>query len=1016
MGDLTDIKKSILQSVGKHHLITGPPGSGKTALLTGLYREFVRTGKQVLVFSFSSDGAHCFQEQLRQAGISGQALVRVFTPLSFAIRVLEQLRPGLEVNISDRRVGFALQAIADQLYQQKTIRHPPYTTTIDHWIDLIYSCKNIGLLPEGLTVRPSDPVLLQDFVSVYRAYQEFLAQHQWLDYGETIRQATAALRTCRPDDGEQVPAAEVLLIDELQEFSAVQLELVQALRHCSVQTTQHPLAVIAAIDPTETLFRFRGAQGAGPVELARLLDTPLETITLAAPPAGTAWRARFLTETDELEWLAHRIQELALDGVAYRDMAIITRAQDDLIERVRRALDIHTIPHSLSMAWGLFDSPVVALVQSLLTILARPRQDVSDGCMKNLLNSFLVQLTPAERSALSRLLHRQRPAEPDRTAEYLAPLRKSAWLFASVRTFRVTDPTTNAVLENVYTEAERLVGLKDIEPDAYVRGLVAVFGLVPKTLAAYKDNVPLAKAYLEDLSAYLDLIDEYSRVRRCFAGPVIGPVLPQLADLLDTLQQFKESGAGQVRHAPGAAQGVTVAPVHQIKGRHFAQVFMPKMAQGNFPISYPLRSGLSEEELHTFFARHSRGRLPWFQSPEQYVRQEEAIFRYALSRAAGTVCLSAAKYYDQPLVESPFFNLPPAGTMTPEACAATLARPGSCEELNRCLARAAETVQQQALKAVHNSVPRAACFDVDYIRQAAIAGRPDQGVVLPADYTFAITALSTLAKCPRRFFYEELLELEEPGRFAAHRGMFIHRVLQLFLEQYPRLAKVSPAQAQQGLADVIAREFSRDRRSFPLSMQAEWTQAEALEQVNTMVAVMREQPDEETLAMEREVAPFVVTWQGRSVRVTGRVDQVGRCGNKLVITDFKTGKHTLAEAAIVKELEKGELSDLQLPLYYLAYRHKEFSSGVNQDHDPRCRILYVFPRRDGKKIMPVEFVAYPSLAPWAELIIQQTVTLGTAALVPLPGGGSQFIIRPDHLQCGYCPAYGVLCEGRTEEE
>jgi superfamily I DNA/RNA helicase/RecB family exonuclease len=1014
MSDLMSIKDRILKNAGQHHLITGPPGSGKTALLTGLYQDLVNSGKQVLVLSFSSESAHSLRERFRQASVPGQAPVRVFTPLSFAIKVLEQLRSGLDVNISDRRVGFTLRAIADDLYRKKAIRHPPYTTTIDHWIDLIYSCKNIGLLPEGLTVRPSDPVLLQDFVSVYRAYQEFLAQQHWLDYGETIRQATAVLQTCRPDDGEFIPAADVLLIDELQEFSAVQLELAGALRHCAVHTTRRWLTVIAATDPTTALLSFRGAQGAGPDELARLLDAPPETITLPALPAGTLARARFLTETEELEWLAHRIQELALEGVAYRDMAVVTRAQDDLVESLRRTLDAHAIPHTLQMVWGLLESPVVTLVQSLLTILVRPRQEVSDGCMKNLLNSFLVQLTPVERSSLSKLLHRQRAAGPEQTAEYLPPLRKSEWLFESVRTFRVADPVTNALLDNLYTETERLAQLEEIGPDVYVRGLVEMFGLVPKTLAAYKNNVPLAKAYLEDLAAYLDLIDAYSRVRRCFTQPGNGSVLSRLTDLLETLQQFRESGAGQARHALGAPQGVTVAPVHQIKGRHFRHIFMPKMAQGNFPISYPLRSGLSEEDLHAFFARHSRGHLPWFQSPAQYVQNEETIFRYALSRAAGTVSLSAAKYYDQPLVESPFFNLLPAETVAPEACAATLARPGSCEELNRFLARAPESVQQEALRVLVKLPAQTACFDAAYIGQAARPARPDRGITLPPDYTFAVTSLSMLARCPRRFFYEELLALEEPGRFAAHRGMFIHKVLQLFLERCPRLQQINAGQAQRELARIIAGEFDRERRSFPLSMQAEWTRTEALEQVNALVAVMQQQPDEETLAMEREVAPFTVTWQGRSIRVHGRVDQVGRRGNKLVITDFKTGKHTLSGDKIVKELEKGELSDLQLPLYYLAYCHKQFPAGVNQD--PWCRILYVFPRRDGKKSMPVEFVYYPALAPWAELITRQTVALGIAALAPLPDGGSQFIVKPDRQQCGYCPAQGVLCQGLEEDE
>lgn len=215
----------------------------------------------------------------------------------------------------------------------------------------------------------------------------------------------------------------------------------------------------------------------------------------------------------------------------------------------------------------------------------------------------------------------------------------------------------------------------------------------------------------------------------------------------------------QLRQVPewaAAIDAVRLMTVHSSKGLEFPVVYVPALGAAMFPASMkwnpcPLPPALL-----------SGGR----DAKAEHEREEECLFFVAISRAQDVLCLS---------------------------CALTYAKNGSRKNASSLLARLDPILPRRSASPAPTWVDTAG----DDIAE-------DATFEIPAPETFSARSLETYLTCPRRYLYEEALELRSSREDSAYLEMHrcVHRVLRWIADEAGREGAVDGAEAAHRLTEV----------------------------------------------------------------------------------------------------------------------------------------------------------------------------------------------------------------------
>ncbi|HEY8485229.1 MAG TPA: UvrD-helicase domain-containing protein [Longimicrobiales bacterium] len=230
-------------------LVLAGPGTGKTRVLTHRIAHIVeRLGvapERVLAVTFTNRAAGEMAERLAAllgAGTAERVAVRTFH--GFGLEVL-----GAEIGRLGRAPDFE---VFDEEAAQRVLTEATGVKGAEarRLADAIARAKERLLAPEEV----GDPELAER----YRAYQAALEAAGGVDYDDLIRLTVAVFRTA-PDVLERWRArVEWLLIDEYQDVSGAQYELVRLLAPPEAGSGRGP-NLTAVGDPDQAIYGFRGA-------------------------------------------------------------------------------------------------------------------------------------------------------------------------------------------------------------------------------------------------------------------------------------------------------------------------------------------------------------------------------------------------------------------------------------------------------------------------------------------------------------------------------------------------------------------------------------------------------------------------------------------------------------------------------------------------------------------------------------------------------------------------------------
>lgn len=782
-----------------------------------------------------------------------------------------------------------------------------------------------------------------------------------LDAAELV---TAALDALASDPGllaVERDRVQHLLVDDAQDLDPQQMELLRALG-ATART------VVLAGDPDQAVLGFRGADPEG------LRAIEAETVVLTgdhrcAPavraagarlvsrlPGGGPWRARvpaderddrdtdsrgtvdvrvFASAAQEANWIADRLRRAHLvDGVAWGEMAVLSRSTRRSLPALRRALlaagvPIAAPPDELPLA----RQPAAVPLLMVLRYAARPDELDADAATA-LLTSPLGSADPMRMRRLRRGLLRLHAAGDGQAAADDEGTGSDPLLVGALRDAARGRPDPLVALPPHETAPLRKVGaLLALAADAVRDGESAeqvlwrvwdASGLATRWSEASARGGPVGAAADRDLDAVLALFDAAARYTDRLPGADVEGFTSYLAE-----QHLPTDTLAPRATSPDA---VALLTAHAARGREWEVVAVPGVQEGSWPDLRLRGSLLGQERLVDLVAGVAE--------PDDTVSrvapllaEERRLFHVACTRARWTLLVSAVQGEDEQ--PSRFLDeLDPVPAGYADRPVHRPARALVLAELVGELRRAVTDPDADGARRERAAVQLA---------RLAEAGVPGAH---PDDW-YGLTPLSTdaplrtpgevvpvspsdvekILRCPLRWVLERHGG-GEVGALAAVTGSLVHALVQ---------ARAAGADGSE-LDGALRSAWSR------LDAGAPWFGRRELARVRGMLSAFDEwvrtsrADGLRLVAVEHPVQLDLRPSGGPWLRLKGRVDrlEVDREGRPVVV-DVKTGKTAPSKQAVTDHP--------QLAVYQLAAALGAFGDVIDRAAGPGgARLVYVADR------------------------------------------------------------------------
>jgi superfamily I DNA/RNA helicase/RecB family exonuclease len=934
-------QRAVVAHAGGPLLVLAGPGTGKTTTLVEAVVDRI-SGRgvhpeHILVLTFSRRAAADLRERVtaRLARTMREPLARTFHSYAFGILRRQAAERGepvprlLSGPEQDMLIRELLRGdVADGAGFWPAELRPALLTRgfAQELRDLLLRAVERGVSPAELAAygrrlgRPDWPAVAR-FAQQYEevtALAGMISGSPAYDPAELIRACVDAFSDDPRLLERERAARRHVFVDEYQDVDPAQEELLALLAGGADE-------LVAVGDPDQSIYGFRGAD---PTAIRRFpdrfptpdgADAPTIALTvsrragaallgasrrvadrLPGPvahralvpgmglPAGRAEAHVFRSTSEEAAYVAHRLRAAhLLDGLAWRDMAVLLRSTGRYLGPLRRALVAAGVPVAVAadeipLAGQSGVAPLLLLLRTAL------RDDLDEAAAVELLSS---PLGGADVLAVRRLRQELRrlevaagggrpsgpllvealtdPAQltplPPRVAR---PAQRVARLIATVRNAAAAK---GATAEDVLWEVWAATGLAERWQRASQRGGV---------LGAAADR---------DLDAVVALFEAAARFTDRLPGA-------GAAAFLQHLEGQEIPGDTLAARAPDG-DAVRILTAHAAKGLEWPFVLVAGVTEGSWPDLRRRGSLLGAEDLVDL----ADGRDPGTLSPvPAQLAEERRLFYVAVTRASRAVVVTAVSTQDeQPSRFLDELDPPPQGGREPTAVPRTLSLPALVAELRAVVTDETETPVRR----------EAAATELARLAQAGVPGaHPDDwwGLAALSDerplrepgepVRVSPSRIEAFATCELRWLLESV-----GGRSAASAsqslGMLVHE-----------LAALTGMAELAGAAALDAEELGRrlDEAWGILDFGGPWFARKERDRAGGMLRrfldwLADSRPALDLVGVEE---PFEV--EIGQAQLHGRVDRLERDRDgRLLVVDLKTGKSAPTDGEVEEHPQLG---------------------------------------------------------------------------------------------------------------
>ncbi len=257
--NLNEAQQEAVQHTGGPLLIVAGPGTGKTFTLAHrvayLLQNRIARPNQILAVTFTNKATQEMADRLRKILEDCNAVdmmtIKTFHALCLDIISCEANALGIEHAVSILSEGDRTQLVKEAIQR----RHDNLFVSrldLDAISGLISKVKQLLLLPEDDLVGSVPEPLLDQFPSIYKAYEEILKENRLLDFDDLIFKTVRLFETDQAILRKYQERFCFISVDEYQDINYAQYLLIRLLA-----PEGHDICVIG--DPDQAIYGFRGA-------------------------------------------------------------------------------------------------------------------------------------------------------------------------------------------------------------------------------------------------------------------------------------------------------------------------------------------------------------------------------------------------------------------------------------------------------------------------------------------------------------------------------------------------------------------------------------------------------------------------------------------------------------------------------------------------------------------------------------------------------------------------------------
>ncbi|MDH3197314.1 MAG: AAA family ATPase, partial [Candidatus Krumholzibacteria bacterium] len=761
---LTDAARAIVEYTGAHLRVLGPPGSGKTSLLTERFRWLESRGRRPAAITYTHAARERLVAALLPADCARFGRLPVYTYHQLVAHVLREDEPAGRAPLGEVEEMAVLERVVEDALSELGSDYRSVARSAGFQRTLLATIH--ALLQHGLTAAGAERAMgganvrARDVLRIFARYARTLESAGLATfYDAAWRAADAIARTPR---SHPLRAADVLLVDDFGDVDAGQFRLLEAMAPAG-----GAVEVGVFGDPTGERFGFRGTSACFLLEVFPERYRP-RTMHLAPPRRGRA----ALDET--VGTLSAALGAMAPDGATEHADPDAQLALD--FGKRPGAVDARDPGNALDMSFALA-ADEVAEAQGVAEEAARL---VTSGSARADEIAVLARDPHRYRAALARAFaERGVPFDPgwrrhhalddavDALLALLAAsgdehrlyaLAASPWFDALARAVDVERGAPGGAIE----DAERVVeaARRMVSHGRRAFDMGPFMSVVVRPLVTGLDGTldPRGLAWIASLEA------AWVRYRDAMAR--VGATA--------RLEQFRRLHRAhfQSERAPGCA---ALLSAREASALSFPVVFVVGCAEGVFPALEARESYVPYEEI----AACVQGECPApvrfhaARTRDEQLHDEHALLLTALTRAARTLRVSAPREMQGEILSGATRAL--AGLASGAGAAVRERRVGP--ELAAVVAVAASPGGFSA----GTPVPDGALA----VERAWLAPAPAASPFALRRFPMSPSALDNYCRCARKFFYTRALGIRTEEMVPGLVGNLFHTLLEDVARDFP---------------------------------------------------------------------------------------------------------------------------------------------------------------------------------------------------------------------------------------
>lgn len=596
--DLNESQRAAVMAPEGYNLVLAGPGSGKTRVITYRVAYLIARGVpagSILLVTFTRRAAREMVRRLDTLIGHDAGKVWAGTFHHAGNRLLRRpasllgYQPNFTILDSEDQLDLIKLAMDDVGFAAKD-RMAPKPAEVEHLIS--FSLNTRAPLAEVIAGRSPDLLRgLPKIEGVAKAYARRKLAANCMDYDDLLTQWLRLLRESPEQLEHQARMFRHILIDEMQDTNALQVEIVETIAAAGAGN------LTAVGDDAQSIYRFRGANYDNILkfperhahsrtfmldvnyrstpQIVAFTDASIRHNRSGFPRALVSARAEGLKPVvaatvdvfEEAELVCQQILEARDKDVPLGKMAVLYRNHHDSVV-LQGELLARGIPYSVRSGLRFFEQAHIKDVLAHLRVILNPRDEASWRRVLLLLPG----IGPAKAADVYQLLARSSdPLAALARAEAMAavPPRSKGFFAAFV----------NDIRQITSTDPER-------HPAAAIEAILK--GGYPATVRQKYDR---ADNRIADLEQFAVLAAKYESLERLLAelllaGDIYG---------MDTMAAAE----------PGDV--LVLSTVHQAKGLEWSHVFLIRLIEDSFPHRRALEeTGGEEEERRIFYVAVSR--------------------------------------------------------------------------------------------------------------------------------------------------------------------------------------------------------------------------------------------------------------------------------------------------------------------------------------------------------------------------------------------------------------------------